>query len=845
MLPSLTLAFTCGLVVGSLIPYFPFSVSLLLFTIAIGLSILEVRQRVVGSHATAGFGCLLLGIIYWIVAVEGFSKVVFVESEQNLLQTVTGRIMAPVQQAPDRLLMVVQPDGEMTAPGRPRLIRLTWRMPERLLFEGDRIRFKAKLRVPSGTSNPGGFDYATYLERQGIDAVATATGVDGVEFLESGQASAWWRVWNRIDRWRGSIRLAALQSLSQPALGLFLGIIVGDRGFLDAELRDQFMVTGTVHLLSISGSHLGLVALLVFVSVRAAVLRLPQAWLLAMSRTITATRIAAAATVVPVTAYACLAGAELATVRSLVMVLTTLLAKWLGYDQRMFHALALAAMVILLHDPQALYDISFQLSFLSVCAIAAWLSWSLPSEEAEPSHHATALATGMKWSRDVVVMSAAVTLATTPLVAFYFNQVSWLGLVTNIVAVPLMGLLLVPLGLFAGLGLIMSGGTVLPLSSLLQLLIDWFIEGIHFVSRMPGGEWHVASPSILTMLVFYACLGVIWLRWRQVLFRMTAGAGIMLLLLWWIWSPRIALEGDQFRVTFLDVGQGDSTVIEWPDGRVVVIDGGATYERFDMGRGVVAPYLWNRGIRTIDHMVGTHPQLDHVGGLTWLLRHFNVKHYWGTGDGRDELFYRRLLQALAERGLTQQQAKEGQEILSSHDCRLMVLNPPDAAVTREQQPANHREGHLLNNRSIVTELSCGAHRMIFAADVEQDSLRRMQLTSRREPVAVLKVPHHGAISSLNPEWIGGLRPQHAVFSVGRHNPYGHPAPKVVDAYAGQGASIYRTDLDGGIWIAGKSSNSILQVHRTRDEKLHPTALSACLLDCEIANWRRLAGQWMQ
>ena len=144
MLPSLTLAFTCGLVVGSLIPYFPFSLSLLLFTIAIGLSILEVRQRVAGSDATAGFCCLLLGVIYWIVAVEGFSKVVFVENEQNLLETLTGRIIAPVQQASDRLLMVVKRDGEIAEPGRPRLIRLTWRMRERLLFEGDRVRFRAK-----------------------------------------------------------------------------------------------------------------------------------------------------------------------------------------------------------------------------------------------------------------------------------------------------------------------------------------------------------------------------------------------------------------------------------------------------------------------------------------------------------------------------------------------------------------------------------------------------------------------------------------------------------------------------------------------------------------------------
>ena len=101
-----------------------------------------------------------------------------------------------------------------------------------------------------------------------------------------------------------------------------------------------------------------------------------------------------------------------------------------------------------------------------------------------------------------------------------------------------------------------------------------------------------------------------------------AGVGLLLLISWWIWSPRLLLDGDRFRVTFLDVAQGDSAVIELPDGEVVLIDGGATYERFDMGRGVVAPYLWNRGIRTIDHVVATHPQLDHVGGLAYVLRHF-------------------------------------------------------------------------------------------------------------------------------------------------------------------------------------------------------------------------------
>jgi len=401
----------------------------------------------------------------------------------------------------------------------------------------------------------------------------------------------------------------------------------------------------------------------------------------------------------------------------------------------------------------------------------------------------------------------------------------------------------VPLGLLAGFLQIIGGGDSLPFGPLLQSLVDWFVECVNVVAKAPAAEWHVASPSILAVLMFYALLGVMWWKPTQALLRWGARSGIVLLLLWWVWSPRLFLDGDRFRVTFLDVGQGDSAVIEWPDGRVVLIDGGATYERFDMGRGVVAPYLWNRGIRTIDHMIGTHPQLDHVGGLAWLLRHFTVKQYWGSGDRRDELFYRRVQQALFERGLSELKAREGQEILSSQSCRLLVLNPPETAAIPEHQPGKPLEGRRLNNRSVVTELRCGSHRMLFAADIEQEAIRRIQLKALQEPLEVLKVPHHGALSSLNQAWLAELRPQHAVFSVGRHNPFGHPAPPVLDTYTAQKTLIYRTDRDGGVWITGKSSDSLLQFHRTRDERLQPTTLFTCVWACEKSNMKKLFDQW--
>ncbi|HEV8326837.1 MAG TPA: DNA internalization-related competence protein ComEC/Rec2 [Nitrospiraceae bacterium] len=844
MLPSLTVAFITGLLVGSQIPYFPLSASFLLFLLALGTVVLESLNRFSIRNATWLYGALLVGVVYWSVAVNLTAHDPMVESSSDAVIEVTGRIVAPVQQAPDQLIMIIRSDDPIDESGASRHVRLTWRTPERMFFQGDRVGFRAILRRPSGSLNPGGFNYAVYIERQGIDAIATVTGSDAVQFLESGRAHAWWAIWNQFDRWRGSIRMAAVQTLPQPALGLYLGIIIGDRGYLDPDLRDQFMVTGTVHLLSISGSHLGLVALFIFAVVRWVVLLLPTDWLLALSRRITPTRVAAVWTLLPVAGYACLAGAELATMRSLLMVTVGLSAIWLGQERRLFHALSAAAVGILLHDPQALFDISFQLSFLSVIAIAGWLSWPTVGDVEELPNEPSFLRTCARWGRDSVVMSGVVTLVTVPLVAYYFNQLPWLGLITNVVAVPVMGILLVPIGLGAGIWQIVVGGTMLPLASLNQWLLEYFVAAIRLVSILPGGEWHVAAPSALTMLLFYGCLVLLWQRVGRPAFRLAAGAGVLLVLLWWAWSPRMFLDGDHFRVTFLDVGQGDSAVVELPDGQVVLIDGGAAYERFDMGRAVVAPYLWNRGIHAIDQVIGTHPQLDHVGGLAWVVRHFIVKRYWGSGETREELFYRRLQQSLADQGLQEQVAREGQEIVSSSSCRMVVLNPPaDEQLDVRLHHDSHLGGHVLNNRSVVTRLICGTHTMLFAADVERDGLSRMTDSTSQDPIEVLKVPHHGALSSLNRDWLASLHPQYAVFSAGRHNPYRHPAASVLGAYGSEGSMVLRTDRDGGVWFAGRISDGVLHVHRARELEWQPTNRASCLWTCEQENWARVWKQW--
>src|SRR5574337_25082 len=364
MLPSLTAVFVLGLLCGAQISFFPFSIIVLLAGIAVGFSILERACYIDSPSALLLYVGLRSGVVYWSLATPmSESSPISPHPHETVQAPIVGRIVAPVQHSAGRQAILVQTDD---TDSESRRIQLVWREPGITLHHGDRISFRGKLHRPRGSLNPGGFDYAAYLERQGIGFLTTVSGAQAVTLVDAERPTGLWGLWNRIDYWRATIRAAAVKTLSQPTRGLFLGMIIGERGYLEPELQDWFMVTGTVHLLSISGSHLGLVALVVFWLVKRLVLWLPPTLLLTLSRSVTPSKIAILVAWPAVALYALLAGAELATMRSLVMITLAMIALWLGYERHLGHAMAVALLVILMHDPRAIFDISFQLSFLSV-----------------------------------------------------------------------------------------------------------------------------------------------------------------------------------------------------------------------------------------------------------------------------------------------------------------------------------------------------------------------------------------------------------------------------------------------------------------------------------------------
>jgi len=837
-----------GVVLGSYLPFVPLLIVCILMLAAVLLALGERRVQLTIRQGSVLYGGLLAGILLWTASTwEGAGSPPVPFDGQGPV-SVTGTVVEPPRHAPTRTVLVLS-SLQIGDGAEPRAVawklRVTWREPDRTFSPGDQVRLAARLHLPSGTLNPGGFDYGAYLVLQGIDAVASVSGTGRVALVASPPRLSRWTPWRIVEEWRGRIRDAALRTLPDPARGIYLGIVVGEQGYLAQDVRDVFMATGTVHILSISGSHLGLVAWLSFFFVQGACRLLPARWLLALSRRVTPTRLAAAATIVLAVFYTLLAGAEVATVRSLVMVAMFLLAVWLGRARDLLRAVACAALLIVVQNPRALFDISFQLSYLAVLAIALVVA-RRSGEESDglPPRSVTPWETAGRWAREYVWLTGGVTLATLPLVAYYFKQIAWVGLIANAVVVPLAGFVLVPLGLGSAVWLLATGGDSLPAAAANEGMLELFSGVVSLFAKLPGVEWHVASPALAAVVVFY---GLLWMASRPVpdredrLRRRACVAVVGLLIGWWAWSPRWS-DGETLRVTFLDVGQGDACVLELPDGQMVLIDGGARYDTLDMGRAVVAPYLWEKGISRLDHVIATHPQLDHVGGLAWIVRSFDVGRYWSNGVARDEPFYRQLQDVLRAKGLTEEGAAEGRPVIESGPCRLLILNPPAEPDTpaRSGGAAAAAGGSVLNDRSIVTTLTCGIHSLLFTADVETGALARLHHRGVVSDATVIKVPHHGAASSLYEPWITGLKAHRAIVSVGRHNAYGHPAAAVVAAYERTGIRLLRTDRDGAVSLTGRLSDPELHIRTAREQVLRPVPIGRTGLSVELSNWERFA-----
>ncbi|MGH7318928.1 MAG: DNA internalization-related competence protein ComEC/Rec2 [Candidatus Rokuibacteriota bacterium] len=621
----------------------------------------------------------------------------------------------------------------------------------------DRLRVTVHLSVARPFRNPG---TPTGRESAG-DPHFVAVGRAGSIEEAPGEAAPWWL---RVRVWVHDVVQAYLPPVSGA---LFEGLLIGERRRLPPTLVADFRAAGVFHVLAISGFNVGLVAAAILLLLR--LLRLPG-------------RLAAVVALATLAAFATVVGAQPSVLRATVMAGLVLAGQLLARESGAWNSLAAALLVLLAWDPDALPDPGLQLSFAATTGIL----------HLAPAIRRVLETRWPRWLATAVAVSAAAQLAVTPLMLAHWNQLSLVGIVANLVVVPIAAAL-TTLGFLAVLLATLSDGLAhLVFQSLWMVLLGLRLV-VRIFAALPGAVIHAPTPPPLALGA--ATLALLLAPYAG---RRRVGALVLALsALGVLATARSALPDGKLHVLMLDVGQGEAILVRGPDGRALLLDtGGGGPGRSDRGERIVVPVLHRTGVRRLTAVALTHDDPDHAGGLIGLLEGIPIEEVWvpaGT-DGAD------WQGSLTTAGVPQRVLGRGDRVWLG-PLLVTVLHPPrgDAAPSRPEPMDD-------NNRSLVLRIEWGLAAILLTGDAEAPAERQLLASGLAVRAPLLKVGHHGSRFASSAPFLAAVSPRLALVSVGRRNPFGHPTPSALARLTAAGARVYRTDLDGAIEVTSDGAH---------------------------------------
>jgi len=636
---------------------------------------------------------------------------------------------------------------------------------------GEQVILSGELILPDGERNPGDFNYREFLAAQGITALLRCRNAEAIS-RQPADGFAWRKPLQVV---REAVARQIHHFSSGDNAALLLGLLLGERAEISDDVRDAFVRTGLVHILAVSGSHVGFVLLIVLAL--GDVLRLPQ---------VPKSLLAGVALIF----FTALTGFNPPVTRATIMALIFLAGKLIERDGNVYNTLAIAALIILFDEPRQLFQLGFQLSFAAVLGMVYLYEpmigvvnrffarlverWPILGEMPDVLKRA---------GRAVLVLpviSIAAQLATAPIIAHAFGRVPALAIWGNIPVIPLafwvvasttVACTVMPLWKF--------GGEVFGAAS--DFGAGVMLDFTKWLADTPGAYTDGIKFSLAAIVLFLLAI-IIIVEWRSSIRRFALPA-FLVVANFVVWRSAIA-EPVKMRVTFFDIGQGDAALVEFSSGKRMLIDAGPAQPGFDAGSRTIVPFLMRQGIRHLDAIIVTHPHNDHDGGVAAILRSVRVDTlYCGVDADTTQRTY--LEQVVDSLCVPHVALYAGRRLQQFAPAELLVLHPP----------LNHTTPST-NDASVVVRILCGNVGFLFTGDAELWSEAQLTRFGDILDSEVLKVGHHGSRTSSSPEFVGHITPNWAVVSVGKRNRFGHPNPEVMERLRSTDAQVIRLDENG-------------------------------------------------
>jgi competence protein ComEC len=648
------------------------------------------------------------------------------------------------------------------------------RYPQR--FYGDRLAVAGKLETPPIFDN---FSYKDYLARFGIHSMIRRP---QIELIESNQGNP---VWTALFGFKVRASQTINRILSEPYASLLNGILLGIETGIPRALYEDFNLTGTSHIIVISGSNIALIAGI----------------FLLLGQRVFGKRFAPPLAMVGIIIYTFLVGADAAVSRAAFMGGLWVLSIWVGRPGMALNALFFSAIALTLLNPLILWDVGFQLSFMATLGLIVLV----------PPLERIIFGLLQRWLRtdqvglvmallsELLIVTLAAQIITGPLIVYHFGRLSLVSLLSNLLILPVQP----PIMIFGGLATL-AGMLWLSLGQIIAWLVwlplAWSVWVVELTVRLPYASLDLGSFPFWLLALMYAALAAgLWWANRPVEEKQTrphfrlpqmgtvttrlwlGGMGAVTLL---IWLAVLELPDGRLHVAFLDVGQGDAVLVTMPDGRQMLVDGGPSATQLNWRLGQEMPF-WDR---TLELVVNTHPDADHLGGLVSLLDRYQLEQVLVTDIDGDSELYQQWEVELAEAQLAPNIGQAGMQLSFGRGVTATILNPGPTTLGADEP----------NNHSIVLRLQMGRMSILLPGDIEAPVERNLVFAEAPLTATVLKSPHHGSATSSSEIFLEAVHPQIVVISVGEDNRFGHPSAEVLERYAELGLTILRTDERGTI-----------------------------------------------